>query len=302
MKHKKESPPVNPKFLSFGEIIFDRINDEFFLGGAPLNFAWFTNQMEVDTTFVSSVGNDEIGRKAISEVKKTGIQTFVTLSESDTGTAEVNESGEFRIICPAAWESITSPAIEYKDFDLLYVGTLAQKTPHNQNELTKILSYHIKNVFVDLNLRHPFYSKYIIENSLKIATILKVNQEEWEKLKNSVGVSTPTELRKKFNISCLAITKGSLGASLFTDNNDLHYETSKINTIDPTGAGDAFSAVLATGIVKGIDPTKTLELACEAGALVVSKIGAQAHLPENIRCYFMDPEDLSKKYPQRTLD
>ena len=102
MKHKKESPPVNPKFLSFGEIIFDRINDEFFLGGAPLNFAWFTNQMEVDTTFVSSVGNDEIGRKAISGVKKTGIQTFVTLSKSDTGAAEVNESGEFRIICPAA--------------------------------------------------------------------------------------------------------------------------------------------------------------------------------------------------------
>jgi fructokinase len=286
MKHKKESTSVNPKFLSFGEIIYDRINDEFFLGGAPLSFAWFTNQMEVDTTFVSSVGNDAIGRKAISEIKKTGMQTFVNLNELSTGTDEVNESGGFRIICPAAWESITSPTIELKDFDLLYVGTLAQKTPHNQNELTKILSYHIKNIFVDLNLRHPFYSKQIIENSLKIAAILKVNHEEWNKIKKSVGVSTPIELRKKFNISCLAITKGSLGASLFTDNNDLHYEPSKINTLDPTGAGVAFSAVLATGAVKGIDPTKTLELACEAAALVVSKIGAQAHLPENIRSYF----------------
>ena len=59
---------MKPKILSYGEIIFDVIKGKSFLGGAPLNFAWFANQLGGETTLISAVGNDDLGLEAISTI------------------------------------------------------------------------------------------------------------------------------------------------------------------------------------------------------------------------------------------
>ena len=98
-------------------------------------------------------------------------------------------------------------------------------------------------MFVDLNLRHPFYSKRIIENSLLTADILKVNVNEWNEIKKFEIASTPIELMDRFNISFFAVTKGCDGATLYTKTNILRYTPSKVTLVDATGSGDAFSAI-----------------------------------------------------------
>ena len=288
LKHTIKNRREPSKILSFGEIIFDQINGEYFLGGAPLNFAWYTSQISTETTLISAVGNDDRGRQAISKLKKTNIRTCIRVNDIETGTAVVHdESGNFDIISPAAWESIKPSDFECANIDLLYIGTLSQTTSNNRKELKKLLCYPIKYVFVDLNLRHPFYSKRIIENSLLMADILKVNVNEWNEIKNFEIASTPIELMDRFNISFFAVTKGCDGATLYTKTNILRYTPSKVTLVDATGSGDAFSAILAAGIIKDTDLTSTLKLACETGAFVATTKGAQTILTNNILSQFL---------------
>ena len=78
---------MKPKILSYGEIIFDVIKGKSFLGGAPLNFAWFANQLGGETTLISAVGNDDLGLEAISTINNYGINSNINISNQPTGTA-----------------------------------------------------------------------------------------------------------------------------------------------------------------------------------------------------------------------
>ncbi|SVC96522.1 uncharacterized protein METZ01_LOCUS349376, partial [marine metagenome] len=77
---------MKPKILSYGEIIFDLIEGRPFLGGAPLNFAWFVNQLGGQATLFSAVGNDPMGSEAISCIEDYGIDNHINFSNHPTGT------------------------------------------------------------------------------------------------------------------------------------------------------------------------------------------------------------------------
>ena len=57
------------KVLSFGEVLWDVYTDGAVLGGAPLNFAAHTSIQGAESYLISAVGNDELGRKTLEEVK-----------------------------------------------------------------------------------------------------------------------------------------------------------------------------------------------------------------------------------------
>ena len=177
---------MKPKILSYGETIFDLVEDRPFLGGAPLNFAWFVNQLGGETTFISSVGKDDLGLEAISIIETYGINSHINFSNQPTGTAVVNSDGKFNLTYPAAWSEIEIPELDIGSYDLLYLGTLTQTSTFNCNRIDDLVKTAAKKVFLDLNLRYPFYSKEIIHNSLEIADIVKVNLKEWHKIKNLV--------------------------------------------------------------------------------------------------------------------
>ena len=84
---------MKPKVLSYGEIIFDLIEGRPFLGGAPLNFAWFVYQLGGQATLFSAVGIDAMGLEAISRIEGYGIENHINFSNQPTGTAVVNSDG-----------------------------------------------------------------------------------------------------------------------------------------------------------------------------------------------------------------
>lgn len=53
----------------------------------------------------------------------------------------------------------------------------------------------------------------------------------------------------------------------------------RVQAVDGTAAGDAFTAALVVGLVQGRDRVAALERACAAGALAASRAGAQPSLP-----------------------
>ena len=274
---------VKPRILTYGEIIFDLVQGKPYLGGAPLNFAWFVNQLGGEATLISAVGNDVLGSKAVSIIENYGIDSHIHFSKESTGTAIVNSDGKFNITYPAAWNHIEIPELEAGLYDLLYVGTLAQTSSFNRGKLPALLTSSNTRIFLDLNLRHPLYSKEIIFNSLQMADIVKVNLEEWQEIKSFISMKDPFAFMNYFNLSHLAITMGYEGARFFFDGQEFLYRPNKMTEIDPTGAGDAFSAGFAMGILLGIPAMNVLKVGCQAGAAVAGHKGAHADLPDFVR-------------------
>ena len=97
------------KVVSFGEILFDRICGKSYLGGAPLNFAWYMSQMGANVSLISSVGRDDNGDLALNKIFSSGIEPIVTRNSSPTGSADVRPDGTFSIQKGSAWENIPPP-------------------------------------------------------------------------------------------------------------------------------------------------------------------------------------------------
>ena len=75
----------------------------------------------------------------------------------------------------------------------------------------------------------------------------------------------------------LASTYGSKGATLSRNGQQIaEAKPPKVNVVDTTGAGDAFTAALTVALVSGMEPQKALEHACVVGALTTTKMGAQS--------------------------
>ena len=68
-----QNPLDGARIISYGEIIFDQIAGKSYLGGAPLNFAWYVNQMGAEVTLVSRLGRDTRGDQAFNTIMTSGI-------------------------------------------------------------------------------------------------------------------------------------------------------------------------------------------------------------------------------------
>ena len=267
---------------SFGEVLFDMIDDEPHLGGAPLNFAWYASQMGAEVSLLSTVGNDQLGDRALNTILNTKIEAIVTRSELPTGVAEVSSDGSFTIARGKAWENISVPISSGRDLQLLYFGSLAQVSKENRSSLKTLLDRNPKYVFVDLNLRANCYTKQTIEDCLYYATMLKVNEKEWNVVSEITGINEPELFMRRKRLNAMAVTRGENGATLYSAAGGVEFKPSNIDLVDQTGAGDAFSAVLAVGILINAHPAQALAASCQAGAVVASKKGALVDLPKDI--------------------
>ena len=165
--------------------------------------------------------------------------------------------------------------------DILYFGTLAQRSVANRKLLDKLIaSNKWEIIFCDLNLRSPFFNTDIIANSLKQCTILKMNEDEAQ-LVARYFFSSDLSLSQicaniacEFQIALLLVTFGSRGVYIF-ENGHLHFTPSHPATVvDSIGAGDAFSAAFVHSICRGRDRRRSAEFACRLAEFVVGQTGA----------------------------
>lgn len=283
MKHFKQ-----PNVVSFGEVLFDCYADEYYLGGAPLNFAWNLSQFNFSVSIVSAVGKDKLGIKLRKFLKNTNLdQTFISERPEATGTVDVsliNGEADFLIKQNVAWDHIKLPNILNLRPKLIYFGTVAQRTKQNRMTLSRMFDLNPKHLFYDVNLRPGHNFQEIILEGLKRATILKLTNEEWKVIQEITNLKTPSELLDKYELHIIALTSGEEGAEIFASDGNF-FRAQNINNmpvVDTSGAGDAFSAAVAAGALNGSDPELILKVASFAGAAVVRERGAQIKLPSKI--------------------
>ena len=124
------------KALIFGEVIWDVYPDKSVIGGAPFNFAAHMSHLGVESYLITGVGNDELGKNAVCEMKKHGVKTdFVQNNNFDTGmctvTLDENKVPSYYVHLNTAYDNIVVDddvinKIKELDADVFYFNTLIQ--------------------------------------------------------------------------------------------------------------------------------------------------------------------------------
>lgn len=272
--------------LCIGEILWDRLPEGDFLGGAPFNVAYHLKKFEGEVAFISRIGEDALGKLTLERVEALGLSTAYIQQDKDlpTGVVDVTftEGGvpHYTIREPAAWDAIdldeqTSRLI--RTSQAIVFGTLAQRNSVTAQTISSIHASSALKV-LDLNLRAPYDQLETVRESLEIADFLKVNDEEFQRLQEWFGLPESMSeaaglLSEQFNLNVICVTCGGEGAFLFHDGEWIKSGGVKIRATDTIGAGDAFLAVLLTGFLKQFPMQKLLDRANRFGAYIATQKG-----------------------------
>lgn len=281
---------IRMKVLSFGEILWDIYPDKKYIGGAPLNFAAHLAKHGEESYMLSCLGKDDLGEEALLRLKESNVLIdFVSLSDSKkTGqclvTLDKNAVPTYDLKKNVAFDYIDCDNLD-RAFDVLYFGTLALRNKYNLDSLSNLLKKHrFKDIFVDINIRTPFYSCVSVSFCMNNATILKVSSEELPivmdllSINSSVGYKefAKTIKEKYSNIKIVIITLGADGAYCYDCNRDDEYrcESQKVKVVSTVGAGDSFSAAFLYQYFRKKDIQLCLEYASKIAGYVVSEYDA----------------------------
>lgn len=276
------------KIISFGEVLWDVYPHEKFIGGAPLNFAAHLARLGEEVLLLSAVGNDELGRLALRQLKTWGIsdRLISVLPEKETGKCMVTLDSAgvpaYHLLDDMAYDAIPYPGKE--DADVLYFGTLALRSDRNFHTLQKLLAENkYGEVFVDINLRKPFYTPESVAFAASHATILKISLEELPEAAAMLSVtpSKPGEFAARLaalypQLTRILISLGADGAFVYDADSDKSYTCpgKRVTVCSTVGAGDSFSAGFLHHFLAEKTVGECLDFATRLAAFVVSKPGA----------------------------
>ncbi len=282
---------MNAAILCVGEILWDSLPNGLFLGGAPFNVAYHLKSLGADAMMVSSVGRDVLGRIIRQRIREKGLSTEYLQTEPDVPTGLVNVSLDgqgaptFEIVAPAAWDMIRMTpdlAVTASSASALVFGSLAQRSELSAATIRQLLAISRLNVF-DVNLRPPFDSKAVVQESLARSQIVKLNDQEllrlagWFALPREMKAAAAA-LAGQFGPRMVCITQGPNGAALWNDGWWTRHPGFRVQVRDTVGAGDAFLASLLKGYLEGWGDEQMLRSANAHGAYVASKDGATPRL------------------------
>ena len=234
------------------------------------------------------MGADVLGEEILNQVKSGNNSTdFIQINKKkQTGTVSVklnNGIPDFTIHKDVAWDKIEwDDSLEElaNSLDAVAFGSLAQRDDTSRTTIQKFLKGMRPDsirVF-DINLRQNYHSLELITEALQIANILKINDDELPILSTYLNLhgSVYEQIKQiiaQFNLDMLAYTKGSDGSVLYTHELVSVRNAPKVKIKDTVGAGDTFTAVLISGLLKNMPLEEIHREASETAAWVCTQDG-----------------------------
>ena len=282
-----------------GEILWDVLDGSEELGGAPINFAYHANAMGATGYAISAIGDDDRGHKALDELqaRKMSTKYIKIIPSATTGyvLAEVDNDGVASYSFPdnVAWDNLTldTNTIELSGkLHAIRFGSLAQRSSCSRETITSFLKKAGNNslkVF-DLNIRQNFYSKQIIADSLALADVLKLNDDEIlliAEMEKIAGDNTAVlqQLVQKHNLQLAVLTKGGSGSILVSPTEISEHPGYQADVVDTIGAGDSFTAATVLGLLQNAPLATINQKANAVAAYVCSQKGAMPILAEEFQ-------------------
>jgi fructokinase len=294
----------NPKplVIGVGELLWDLLPCGKQPGGAPANFAYHARELGADSLVVSRVGDDPLGREILGHLAGLGLRTdgISTDPEVPTGTVAVSLDPQgkpaYTIQEPSAWDFIEAREDILRQAaraDAVCFGTLAQRNPVARGAIQAVLRATPPGALriFDVNLRQHFWSRALIVESLQLASVFKLNEEELPLVAGALGVtgdesSVLRQIAGRFKLRAVVLTKGASGSVLLTGETVVSQGVSRQTVVDTVGAGDAFTAALAMGLLRGCPLPDVQRIATEVAGYVSSCSGATPTLPQRLRAAF----------------
>ncbi len=275
--------------IGLGEILWDLLPGGRQLGGAPFNFAFHCHQLGRPSTVVSRIGADDLGREIRAAVRRLGLSD-AHLQEDDrhptgTVTVAVDERGQpaFTITPEVAYDYLAWDAgLEglFAHAEAVCFGTLIQRHPVARETVRRALGAARNALIVyDVNLRQDFYSRAVIEESLRASRWAKLNEDELAVLRGLLGLGgeTPSaavqELRRRYQLEVVAVTRGERGCLVQTDEEEVSVPGVAVAVVDTVGAGDAFTAGLLALTLEGKPLGEAAAFANRLAARVAASAG-----------------------------
>ena len=286
------------KILSIGEALWDLLPSGRKIGGAPANFAFHCMQLGADVRMLTRVGTDDLGREIIEFYRSLGLSTEFVSKDPDapTGTVgvELSEEGQpkYTIHENVAWDKIDTSDIAIQSAqsaDAIYFGSLAARSETTFQTIQALVAQTQPSALrvLDLNLRDPFVDRNVIKTMLRLANILKLNDEELTRLAAMFDV--PGNKTKQhadwfiqnYGLNTLVLTCGSRGSRIFNGGKEYFCDCQRVEVVDTVGAGDAFTAMVVVGLLSGWSIEVINERANAIAAFVCTQSGATPKFVKN---------------------
>lgn len=252
-----------PKLPAPGETVTGAVLSRY-PGGKGANQALAARRLGAAVQLCAMIGRDDAAEEALALLRAEGVDLSgcIENTESATGVAliAVAPDGETQIVvAPGANTAFTPDMLPPFDADAVIcqleipVETVAKAAERAR--------------FFCLNAAP---ARALPETLLRRADLVVVNETEAAFYGDALGACG----------GMVAVTRGRLGARLMRGEKEIaRARPPKIDAVDATGAGDAFTAALVISLIGGLQPEEALRRACAAGALAAMRPGAQPSFP-----------------------
>ena len=269
-------------------------------GGAPANVCACYAKLGGEAYFMGQVGDDPFGHFLKDMIESHHVKTedliFTKKAKTALAFVSIDEEGERDFMFyrdPSADQLYEPNQINYKRLDqalfhFCSVGLKEYPLKKAHIEAIKYVKKHQGFISFDPNLRFSLWEDHIelketVLSFIPHANLIKVTEEELEFLTGLSDVYEAAHALFMGSVSLVIVTEGSKGASLFTRSSKHFIPAFRVDTVDTTGAGDAFIGAFLYQLMKygnfTVDYEEALRFAQATAALVVSKKGAMESLP-----------------------
>jgi fructokinase len=296
---------MNFRVVGIGEVLWDLFLAGPQLGGAPANFAYHAHALGAQAQVLTRIGKDSFGRDIMERFKTMGLPPgTVQLDDvAPTGTVTVRLNGDgvphFVIHENVAWDRLEideTACAAVTGAQAVCFGSLAQRKPLSRASIQHLVGISSPNALrvFDINLREQFYSRELIEQSLVLANVVKLNDGELSILNSlfQLGDSPHQQVEKlarDFGLRLVALTRGPNGSLLYQHGRWSMQPPPPVQVVDTVGAGDSFTAALVMGLLAEMDLDAVHAAAAEVAGYVCSQAGATPVLPSRFREIFITP-------------
>lgn len=262
---------MSRRVYGIGETIYDII----FKGGEPqtgkpggstFNTLISLGRAGISNTFISEVGDDNIGSIILKFMEDNGVSTSHTTLHKDRKSSislaflDENSDADYSFYKDYSKQKITPIIPDFKEDDILIFGSYFSLNPVLASTITPIIEAANRAkaiVYYDPNFRSSHLNEVkellpSIERNIKYADIVRGSDEDF---KNIYNLNRDKDIYAKIGEICsnIIVTKGADGVSLSAKRAESHMQTPVIEPISTIGAGDNFNAGLAYGlIVEGV--------------------------------------------------
>jgi len=288
--------PAVHQIIGLGEVLWDVFPSGAVFGGAPANFACHIAGLGEKSAMVSAVGDDRLGRGAIAALEAREVDASHVRVDPHhlTGTVDVaiDAAGvaSYLFAADTAWDHLAwEPTLESlaRSCAAVCFGTLAQRSNQSRQTIRRFVeSAHASTLRVfDVNLRQGFFDPETILESLKLATVLKLNAEELPIVAAACGekgtslLGTLQRIRQRHGLHAAVLTLGAEGSIIITDREVSEQPAVAVKVVDTVGAGDAFTAAVVIGLLRRLPLAVIHRHAASVAAFVCTQRGATPEIP-----------------------